>query len=72
MSNQKLKPPSYWERQVAKYGRKAAAAKNPTQRNYANQMKRAAEKSLAAANQGAEVVAAEDVLDLDATDYHEI
>ena len=69
---QKLKPPSYWERQVAKYEQKAAAAKNPTQRSYAHQMKRAAEKSLLASRNGVERIAVDDVVDLDSADYREI
>ena len=72
MLKQKLKPPYYWERQVAKYEQKAASAKNPTQRNYAQQMKRAAEKSLEASRNGVERVEADDVVDLDSTEYKEL
>ena len=72
MLKQKLRPPSHWERQVAKYQRKAETAQSPTQRAYAQQMQRAAEKSLLAARNGVDAVAAEEAVDLDASEYHEI
>lgn len=72
MLKPKLKPASYWERQVAKYEGKIAAAKNPTQRSYAMQMKRAAENSLAASRNGVERVEADDVVDLHSTEYREL
>ena len=69
---EKLRPPQHWERQVAKYDRKVAAAKTPTQRNYAMSMKRAAEKSLTASRHGVETLAADDVVDLPASEYREL
>ena len=70
--NGKLKPPHHWERQIVKYERKMAAAKNPTQRGYAQQMKRAAEKSLEASKNGVEVIAPDGAIELDPADYREV
>ena len=72
MLKPKLKPAAHWERQIAKYEGKIAAAKNPTQRNYALQMRRAAEKSLLASRNGVDRVEADDVVDLHSTEYREI
>jgi phage shock protein A len=71
----KPKPPQHWERQVAKYERKIAQATTPTQRAYAIQMKRVAQKNLDASRGGVDRVDTDqdgDTITLDPEDYREL